>query len=125
MLKMVIEIAKRRRAVMTLLVRFGGALSTLVRVGVAMTSHRFLRRGAELVHVTTGFELQVLRPQLPGPVPPLQVHVERARDVVSETDLDVEAAPAALPAAAVDPAEVLLAVRGRGLWPAPAGSASG
>src|SRR4051794_24274196 len=112
MLKMVIEIAKRRSAVMTLLVRFGGALSTLVRVGVAM-SHRFLRRGAELVHVATGFELQVLRPQLPGPVPPLQVHVERAADVLAEADLDVEAAPAGLPAAAVDPAEVLLAVRGR------------
>src|SRR3954462_12404968 len=108
MLKIVIEIAKRRSAVVTLSVRLGGVVSTLVRVGVAITSHRFLRRGAELVHVATGFDLQVLCPQLPGPVPPLQVHVERAADVVPEADLDVEAAPAGLPAAAVDPAEVLL-----------------
>src|SRR4051812_4439291 len=113
MLKTVIEIAKRRNAVMTLFVRFGGAASTLVRVGVVMPSHLFLRLGTELVHVAAGFELQVLRPQLPGPVAPLQVHVERALDVVAEADLDVEAAPAGLPAAAVDPAEVLLAVLGR------------
>src|SRR5207248_7370987 len=113
MLKMVIEMAKRRRAVMTLLVRFGGAVSTLVSVGVAMTSHLFLRGRTELVHVAAGCELEVLLVQLPGPVPPLQVHRQGAGHVGAEADLDVEAAAAALTTAAVDPAEVLLAVRGR------------